>query len=289
MAFLPMVGICAAGAAWSRLGRRPSLASLAPLASDVAVPCLVLTTLARTSVRIDSIELLVAAACACTVLSAVMSASLLLPCKLNLRVYLGPLTFPNTGSVGLPLSSSLFGPVGLTYASAVYVVSSLLNGVFGQALAAGKVNLRAVLTLPLFHAAWLGVAAAALRAQGPAPLLDIVLAATGLAGQVALPLMLLMLGASLGKLAIGTLRRTAALGMARLLIGAAAGMAVCWLFRMEGMEGSVFALQAAMPVGVNSYLYAQRWDAQPVEVAGLVLCSTLETCCLVPVILVWWG
>lgn len=284
-AFAPVAGLCAIGAAWSRMGLRPSLGAMAPLASDLAVPCLVFTTLARTPVPAGTIGLLAAASCACVVLSALVATFVLIPCRLQLRVYLGPLTFPNTGSVGLPLSAALYGPLGLTYATVFYAVSSVLNGVFGQALAAGTANLRTVFSLPLFHAAWLGMAAGILRDRGPGPLAQAVLGATGLAGQLALPLMLLMLGASLTELAAPRLRRAAILGLTRLLIGGAAGCVVCWLFALSGVEGGVFVLQAAMPVGVNSYLYAQRWDAQPVEVAGLVVCSTLEAFCLVPAVI----
>lgn len=285
VAFVPMLSLCATGAALTQRGFRPALNSLAPLASDLTVPCLVFTTLARTAVPGGTIGLLALAAGACVLLSALASLSVLVSCKLRLRVYLGPLTFPKSGSVGLPLSAAVFGPLGLTYASIFYVVSSVLNGMFGQALAAGRVNARTMLSLPLLHAAWLGLSAGTFREQIPQPLMEAVLATTGLAGQVALPLMLLMLGAALGELSLAALRRTAALGLARLVIGGAAGTVICWIFALLGVEGDVFVLQAAMPVGINSFLYAQRWDAQPAEVAGLVVCSTLEVFCFVPLAL----
>lgn len=50
VAFVPMLSLCATGAALTQRGFRPALNSLAPLASDLTVPCLVFTTLARTAV-----------------------------------------------------------------------------------------------------------------------------------------------------------------------------------------------------------------------------------------------
>jgi predicted permease len=40
-----------------------------------------------------------------------------------------------------------------------------------------------------------------------------------------------------------------------------------------------------MPVAVYCYLYAERWDCEPEEVAGLVFLSTAASIVTVPVLL----
>jgi hypothetical protein len=54
---------------------------------------------------------------------------------------------------------------------------------------------------------------------------------------------------------------------------------------MEGIARAVFLLQCAMPVAVYNYLFAQRWNNQPHEVAAVVLVSTLASLITVPALL----
>jgi hypothetical protein len=44
-------------------------------------------------------------------------------------------------------------------------------------------------------------------------------------------------------------------------------------------------MQCAMPVAVYNYLFAQKWNNQPEEVASLVVMSTLASILTVPVLL----
>jgi len=44
-------------------------------------------------------------------------------------------------------------------------------------------------------------------------------------------------------------------------------------------------MQCAMPVAVYNYLFAQKWNNQPEEVASLVIVSTLVSTFTVPVLL----
>ena len=46
-------------------------------------------------------------------------------------------------------------------------------------------------------------------------------------------------------------------------------------------------LQCANPVAVYNYLFAQRWNNEPEEVAGVVVLSTLLSLLTIPLVLAW--
>jgi hypothetical protein len=50
---------------------------------------------------------------------------------------------------------------------------------------------------------------------------------------------------------------------------------------------AVLILQCANPVAVYNYLFAQKWNNQPEEVAGVVVLSTLVSVATIPLLLAW--
>jgi predicted permease len=102
--------------------------------------------------------------------------------------------------------------------------------------------------------------------------------------------MLLALGVALARLRPGGLGRATLLSALRLALGWGGGLLVVWLLGLEGTVRGIVLIEMAMPVAVFNYLFAQRYDNRPEEVAGMVLVSTLATVVLLPGLL-WlaWG
>jgi hypothetical protein len=106
-----------------------------------------------------------------------------------------------------------------------------------------------------------------------------------LIGGMTIPMMLLMLGASLARLRVQSVSRALILSAARIGIGACIGVAIAFLFNLDTTARAVLIMQFAMPVAVYNYLFAQRWNNQPEEVASVVVVSTLLSILSVPVLL----
>jgi hypothetical protein len=106
-----------------------------------------------------------------------------------------------------------------------------------------------------------------------------------LLGGLTVPLMLLMLGASLATLRISRLGPAAIVTVLRIGGGFAIGMLVAWLFGLEGAARAAIIIQCAMPVAVLNYIFALRWDNRPEEVAGTVVLSTFASILTVPLLL----
>ena len=93
------------------------------------------------------------------------------------------------------------------------------------------------------------------------------------------------LGLALSRLRVTSFGRSAALATLRLGAGAAVGWAVAEAFALGPVASAVVILQSAMPVAVSSYLFAQMYDREPEEVAGMVLVSAVLSFATLPILL----
>jgi len=280
-AVIPVLAAVAIGFAWVRSGRPFESAALVTLVADLSTPCLVFANLARASILRQDFTVMALATCAMLLGFALLGAGLLGCFKMRHRTFLPAIVFPNTGNLGLPMALSVFGPPGLSYAIVIFTVIAIANFTVGQALAAGIANWRGLLRMPLIYAALAGTLVTYLAIPLPRWLID----TCALIGGMSVPLMLLMLGASLARLKVAAMQRAGIVSALRFGIGIAVGSLVCLLFGLTGLARSSLLLQCAMPVAVNNYLFALRWNNDPAEVAGTVVVSTLASVVTVPALL----
>ena len=282
-AVLPVLITVLVGFVWTRVGFRLDSKELTALIADVATPCLIVSTFLTTRVSFHGLAAVAGATATAIVLFAALGALFLWATRLRIRTFLPSLAFPNAGNLGLPLSLYAFGPEGLGYAIAFFSTSSVANYTLGQAVAAGRTNWRGLVRQPILYAAALGVMLSYGQVEAPAWLT----ATISLIGDLTIPLMLLMLGSSLGQLKIASFGRAAVISVVRIVLGALVGIAVAALFGLTGTMRAVLILQCANPVAVYNYLFAQRWNNEPEEVAGVVVLSTLLSLLSIPTLLIW--
>jgi malate permease and related proteins len=280
-AIVPVLLTASIGYAWTRAGRNVDSHSLTLLVTEIGTPFLVFSTFARTAIPPGAFAASAAASAAILVGFVLAAALILRLLRLPWRTYLPALAFPNTGNLGLPLALYAFGPEGLSYAIVFFTLCSLTNFTAGQAIAAGSIRWRAILRMPIIYAAVLGVGVSVLGIALPPWLANTV----SLLGSITVPLMLLMLGVSLGNLRIAAFPRALMLATLRIGMGVGIGFAVTTLFGLHGVAKEALIQQSAMPVAVFNYLFALRWDNQPEEIAGLVVVSTFLAIITTPALL----
>lgn len=280
----PVFLVTAIGYAWGRFGRRFDQEFVTDMVTLAGAPCLVFVTLVKVRMPMGDIALMGAATVACLALFAAVGAIALRLAGLSQRVYLPSVVFPNIGNMGLPVCLFAFGEYGLGLAMVYFTVCTLLQFGFGPAIAAGRLRPGLLLRIPFLYAA---VAALGLAGAGimPPPWLMNTLQ---LVGDVTIPLMLLALGAALARFRVAGLPRQAAVSAGRLALGALGGWLVASLLGLHGAAMGVLVIQSAMPVAVFNYLFAVRAGRSPEAVASLVMCSTLLSFALIPLLLAWW-
>ncbi|MEM8740322.1 MAG: AEC family transporter [Pseudomonadota bacterium] len=279
----PVFLLAGVGFAWVRLGHAYDLGFVTRLAMQLGLPCLIFTGLAEA--RIDAALLADIALAALVGYFAVGVLSLLLcvALGLDLRTYLSPIVFGNTGNLGLPVAYFAYGDAGLAYALVVFAVMAVLNFTLGVWLVSGRGS-GEMLRQPIAWAAALGGVAMLTEWTPPVWAMNTL----ELLGQIAIPLMLITLGVAVARLTVRDIGRATLISLLKLAIGLAAAAGVVLAFDLGwGTLGGAFALQFAMPVAVTSYLLATRYDTQPGAVAGLVVVSTLISVPAIPAILGW--
>ena len=255
------------------------------LVSNVGYPTLVLSHLAARHVSISAFLDIVLAALAAVACFAVLSLAFLSIVRLPPRALLSPMMFNNVGNIGLPVCMLAFGQQGLAYALAFLVV--VLVGIFTIArwLPQGKVSLHDIVRQPTIYAVVLAIVLMATDTPLP-PIID---QAFGILGGLAIPLMLLTLGASLATLKLGALWRGCYLALFHLAMAAGVALALVHLFGFTGLLRGVFILLCMMPVSVATYLWVDQYvpDQAP-GVASFILMSTLLSIAVLPAVLTFW-
>lgn len=277
----PVFLISGIGYAWARLDQPFDTRMVAALGTTVGTPCLVLDTMTRIRLEPDTLLQMVGAATLGIGAMALAGVILLRAARLPLQAYLPATMFGNHGNMGLPLCLFAFGDHGLALAIAFFVVAATLNFTVGVAIASGRFSPLAMLRAPVVWALALALVLTATDRALPEALARTV----ELLGGMVIPLMLLALGVALARLNPGGLLRAAVLSAARLALGWSVGLAVVWAMDLSGPVRGVVLIEMAMPVAVFNYLFAQRYDNRPEDVAGLVLMSTVMAFALLPVLL----
>lgn len=277
----PVALIAGLGFAWVRLRQPFDAAFVTALTFYVGGPALTLYSLSRLTLPAD--EILQMGGAMLTVLFAggVIGAIALYALRLPVMALLPSVMIPNTGNLGLPLSLFAFGEQGLGLAVVVFAVTSAVNNTIGQVLASGRPSAGVVLKSPVIYAVVLALAL--LITATPLP--RWVANTAQLLGAPTIPLMLMMLGVSLGQLRFASLQRGAIIALLRLIVGLACGFGTAKLFGLEGPAAAVLILQSSMPVAVVNYLFAQKFGTEPQPVAASIMVSTLAAFVTVPALL----
>lgn len=277
----PVFLLAAVGFAWVKLGFEYRMQFVTRLAMTISVPCLIFVALMQTEIAPEALAGLSLAAFVAYGLVMVATFVVAKLAKLDMRTYLAPLIFGNTGNLGLPLALFAFGDTGLGYAVVVFAVMAILSFTIGIWMVAGAGSLGKVAAEPLVWATLLGALFLWQGWETPMFLTNTL----DLIGQMAIPMMLITLGVAMARLGTGAMSLAMILSVVKLVICTGAGWLAAIWFGLEPVAAGVLIVQVATPVAVTSYLIAEKYGADAQPVAGLVVTSTLLSVIALPVIL----
>lgn len=213
--------------------------------------------------------------------------------------------FANTVMLGIPVVKLAYGETGLALLLTIVAIHALvfltLGAVvveFGAALGAGAGGRRrgwrplAGALLPVIRASLLhpvvlpilaGLAWSASGATLPRPV-DATLA---MLGGAAPPLCLVLLGASLAQFGVRKALPTAAglTALKSVVHPLAVWLVGRFALGLDPLPMAVATMTAAMPIGANVYLFAQRYESEVAAVSAAVTLSTLVSAATVPLLL----
>lgn len=271
------------GYLWSRLGRPFDTTMVSEVVTEIGTPCLVFAALTKLQISPGAVGTMALAALLSYALAGLIGIAAVLAARERLHSFLPALTFGNAGNMGLPLCLFAFGDTGLALAVAYFAVATALQFTVGVWIAAGTASFARLLRTPVLYAVALALCFMLTATKPPAWLANTAQLFSGLT----IPLMLMALGVSLGRLKVAALGRAVGFSAVRLAGGFAAGLAAASLMGLDGAARGVLMIQSAMPVAVFNYLFALHYKRAAEEVAGMVVISTLLSFATLPLLLLW--
>ncbi len=277
----PVFLLAGIGFVWVKAGFEYRVEFVTRLAMTLSVPCLIFVALMRTQIEPQALTALLKASVAAYAVLTLATALVVKVLRLDMRTFLAPLIFGNTGNLGLPLALFAFGETGLSYAVVVFAVMALWSFTFGIWVVSGGGSVTRALKEPLLWATVLGGVFLWQGWQTPRWLTNTL----ELTGQMAIPLMLLTLGVAVARLNAGRMVQASLLSLVKVALCVAVAWTLGRWFALDPVAFAVLVMQVATPVAVASYLLAEKYGAESGSVAGLVVASTVASVIYLPLIL----
>lgn len=278
----PVFVIALIGFIWVRRGYDFPTDFVTRMNMNVGAPCLVFTGVMKLGDLSQTTGFLTATLVSILCLLTLSSLFVLI-FGLPKRAYIVSLFSTNSGNMGIPLCLFAFGDQGMALAIAYFTVSVVFQFTVALFISHGRLNAASLTRITMLY----GIAGALIFNLGDIPPPVWLMNTTSLLGGVTIPLMLLTLGASLGRLKLEKSGKLVLISGFKLMMGLSVGLMVSSLFGLTGLERHVLILQNTMPVAVFSYLLASQYNRSPDEVASLVFITTLMSLITVPLMLTY--
>lgn len=185
--------------------------------------------------------------------------------------------FANGGNYGLTLLQLRYGDAGLSRGVVYFVTSTVIFYTLGVFIASlGRLTWREALArmvrVPAFYAALLAVLVYGLHIPIPKPIMS----GVTIAGQGAIPVMLIILGMQIADMRRGETRSYVwpAVGL-RLLVGPLVGLGVAAALGLAGVGRSAMIIEMGMPPAVFCLILATEFGLPTAAVARIVVFATL--------------
>lgn len=263
---------------WLSLDARP----ISRVIFYALAPCLVFSSMARSSVSGADIWKIVSFALLTTLTMGLFSwvvTRVLRFSRAMESAFLLTTLFVNAGNYGLPVNSFAFGQAGLERAAIFFTVSALLTSSVGVYLASrgqasGLDALRNVFKVPIVYGALAGFVVNLAVITVPEP----VAKAADLVGGASVPLMLLLVGIQLARTSLaGELKVIGLATFVRLAVAPAVALILAACLGLTGVTRQACVTEASMSTAVTTTILATEFEAEPQFVAGVVFVSTLAS------------
>lgn len=205
--------------------------------------------------------------------------------KADRGIYTFMTIFGNCGYMGLPVIRSIFGEQAVFYAALTLIPFNLLAYSYGIMLLkkgadSAGFNWRAMINPPVI-AALAAVVIVALHIHFPSP----VVRATGIMGDMIVPLAMIIIGASLGGMKLREVFgdwHTYAFAPVRLILCPVVVWAVLRLFIHDGMILGVMTVEAAMPVATFTTMLSIQYGGNVSVASRTVFLTTVLSVVTIP-------
>jgi predicted permease len=277
---LPVFLIAGCGALYGRY-RSPDIQSMNTVNMELFVPMLVFAVLADQEAPLADYAWLASAGVVVVLGSGLLLWPVAKLLRLNLKTFLPPMMFNNSGNMGIPILVLAFGEAALPAAIVLFIVEMLLHFSVGLTILDPHTSLLKRLRVPVVLATIAGLAVNIGGVALPGWLME----ALNMLGGICIPLMLFTLGIRMLEVDFSDWK----LGLIGAIACPASGLILAWpmiaLLDLPELQVASLWVFAALPPAVLNYMVAEQYRQEPHKVASLVLISNLASLVVMPVVL----
>ena len=276
----PLVAIVSVGYFYGRK-YKPDMSIANQVNIDVFVPALIFAVLSAESFDFVKYQDLALAA----FIIVIGSGLLLLPlCKVlgvQIKTFIPPMMFSNSGNLGIPLMVLAFGEEALAAAVVLFLVENLLHFTLGIYILDSKTKLTNLLKMPMIFATILGLIWSGFDLAIPKAVHTFI----DMLGQIAIPLMLFALGVRMISVDFKNWKVGVVGAILCPISGVILALIVQQFFHLTPTQFGYLIIFGALPPAVLNYMVAERYNQEPHLVASIVLLGNIGSLLFIPLAL----
>ena len=188
-----------------------------------------------------------------------------------IRTFINPMSFSNSGNLGMTISLFAYGSLGLELAVIVFMITSILHFTLGISIWSGKWSPRFLIKTPVIYAVFLALSINFFSIELPKTLTN----TTSVLAGITIPLLLFTMGISLNKISYKVDYKIIILIILRIFMALAMAYLIIYLLNIDGIAKNIILLQALLPAPIFTYLFASQYNVQPDKVANYLMTSTI--------------
>ncbi len=278
----PVFAIIGIGYLYGRI-KRPDIGVTNQISMDVLVPALVFAALASKDFDFMHYWQLALGGAGVILGSGLLAWPVARLLKVDVKTFVPPMMFNNSGNMGIPLIVLAFGDAALGAAIILFLVEMVLHFSMGPYLLAHRMNLLQLLKTPVMAATVLGVAVSLSGTVLP----DALYTAIKMLGDASIPMLLFALGVRLNQVSFKDWHIGAWSGVVAPLTGIAMVLMLAPFLDLDPLQQSILLVFGALPPAVLNYLMAEQYRQEPEQVASIVLLGNLSSLAVMPIVLVF--
>jgi len=268
---LPIFIIVLLGYLWNKFNNNLNEQEIIKLITWIGAPALIFNTLINSEISIFLLKNITFIAILTTLIMLILSFLILKLFNEPVRPLINPMTFQNSGNLGLTICLFAFGKIGLELAIIYFMVTSVLHFTLGLTIWSGNISIKYLLKAPIIYAVLLGLIINYNSIDLPKTITN---TASVLAG-ITIPLLLFTMGSSISKIKFKLELKIIFLVIIRSITAIALAYLLTIFLNIGGIAQKVILIQGVLPAPIFTYLFASQYKVSPEKVANYLMTSTL--------------
>ena len=268
---IPIIIIIFVGYIWNKIGNNLNQTEITNIITWIGAPCLIFNTLIKLESSVFLLKDMIFSAIFMVLSMFLFSYILLKLINFPIRTFINPMSFSNSGNLGMTISLFAYGSLGLELAVIVFMITSILHFTLGISIWSGNWSLRFLIKTPVIYAVFLALSINFFSIELPKTLTN----TTSVLAGITIPLLLFTMGISLNKISYKLDYKIIILIILRIFMAFTMAYLIIYLLNIDGIAKNIILLQAFLPAPIFTYLFASQYNVQPDKVANYLMTSTI--------------